>query len=142
MQDTMSRQLGRVFFLMVLTIVCLGVVAFWLLEDPLAEYQCELEYLPARGADLGFRTGRIPVRDYAEGPVGIVHIDPRGPMYAAGFRVGDIPLAHHGGMMEFCGALIGAAHGREERIYVTTADHWPTTEPQPRELLIPRSSVR
>jgi hypothetical protein len=138
MQEAMSRQLRRVFIVMVVTIVCLGVVAFWLLEGPIAEYQCEHKHLPSFGPNLGFRTGRIPVRDYSEGPLGIVQIDPRGPMYAAGFRVGDIPLDHHGGMMAFCGALIGAAHGREERILVTTADYWPGAEPRPRELLIPR----
>ena len=143
MPEAMCRQLRRVFLAIVVTIACLGVVVIWLLDGPIAEYRCEHETIPSLGADLGFRSGKIPVRNWQEGLLGIVQIDPLGPMYAAGFRAGDIPLAHHGGMMAFCGALIGANHGREERLYVTTADYWPSTEPRPRELLIPkRSNVR
>lgn len=134
----MSRQLWRVFLVMMVTIAFLGAVVFWLLEGPIAEYQCEHEYLPSLGADLGFRTGRIPVRDYPEGPLGIVQIDPRGPMYAAGFRAGDIPSDFHGGTMAFCGAFRGAALGQDERIVVTTAEYWPALEPQRRELVVPR----
>jgi hypothetical protein len=137
MQEAISRILGRVFVVTVLTIGCLGVVVFWLLKGPIAEYRCEHEYLPSFGADLGLRIGAVPVPNDPERPVGIGQIDSHGPMYAAGFRSGDIPLAHHGGMMDLCGALLSAGQGAEARVMVTTAEYWPAPEPKPRELVVP-----
>jgi hypothetical protein len=139
MQEVMSRQPRRVFLLLAATFVCLSIVVVWLLEGPFAEYRCEHQYLPSVGADLGFRPGRIPVRDWPEGPVGIIEIDPDGPMYAAGFRAGDIPLDHHGGMMAFCGALQSAALGQGAQIVMTTSAFWPGPEPRRRELTVPTS---
>jgi hypothetical protein len=142
MPEALSRQLGRVFVVMIVTILCLGVIVFWVVEGPMVEHHCEHEYLPALGAALGFRTGRIPVRDYPEGPLGIIQVDPHGPMYATGFRTGDIPLDHHGGMMAFCGAFQGAAFGQDARIVVTTVEYWPGSEPTPRELVVPKPPER
>jgi hypothetical protein len=142
MREALSRQLNRVLVVLIATILGLCVIAFWLLECPVAEYRCEHEYLPSLSADLGFRTGRIPVRDYPEEPLGIVQVDQSGPMYAAGFRAGDIPLDHHGGMMAFCGAFQGAALGEETRIVVTTAEYWPAPEPLSRELTVPTPPKR
>jgi hypothetical protein len=107
------------------------------------EFECEREYLPSIGQAFGFRIGRITVAGYGEGPLGFVEIDERGPMYAAGFRAGDIPLAgvDVAGMMEFCGLLRGASD-QEARIVVTTSEHWPVPEPQRRELVVPRPPKR
>lgn len=128
---------NRRFFVVVLTLSLLSVTTFWLLERPLHEYYCQHEYIPSMGAVLGFRAGPIPVSGDWEGPLGLVSVDEAGPMYAAGFRVGDIPLEYHGGMMAFCGALQYAESGGDARIVVTTSDEWPAAGLKSRELLVP-----
>ena len=143
LSEQLSSVLRRVFLLMILIGGCLAVVLFWLLERPLSDFQCEHEYLPSIAADLGLQIGKIPVRDWPEGLPGFVKVDPRGPMYGAGFRAGDIPMGRHeSGMVAFCGALDWADRGLDSRIFVTTAEHWPATEPQARQLAVPKPPKR
>ena len=143
MTDRMIADLRRVFLVMFLNGGCLAVVVVGLLHEPIADYYCEQEYLPSIGSQLGFKIGRIPVRDWPEGVLAFIQIDDRGPMQRAGFRAGDIPMGvHEGGMVTFCGALERAARGWDARIFVTTSVHWPGTEPQPRELVVPKPPTR
>jgi hypothetical protein len=58
-------------------------------------------------------------------------------------NAGDIPMGvHEDGMAAFCGALESAAREWDARIFVTPSVHSPSTEPQVRELVVPKPRKR
>jgi hypothetical protein len=133
-------ELRRVFFLLALTLTCLAATVFWLLREPYTQFKCEQEYLPSVGRALGFRIGEIVVPRYPQVKLlGFVEVDERGPMYAAGFREGDIPIGgvDVSGTTRLCDILRSNIEWYS-RIIVTTSAHWPGPEPNQRELLVPK----
>jgi predicted metalloprotease with PDZ domain len=96
--------------------------------------------LPKYEAAYGFRGGRIYLR-YASGEptdaYALVHVDPDGPLGRAGFRSGDIPVAHHGGVEEFDWALGHAEAGEAAPVTVIQASEWSSPNGQFRRLTVP-----
>ena len=136
--------LRRVFLLVTLTLACLAATVLWLLHDPYRQFECEQEYLPSVGRALGFRIGEIVVPRYPQVKLlGFVEVDERGPMYAAGFRKGDIPIGgvDVSGTTRLCD-ILGSNIDWYSRIVVTTSAHWPGPEPNQRELVVPKPPKR
>ena len=81
-------------------------------------FDCEHRYLPSVEGRFGFRGGRIslPGREYE--PYALLEVDPHGPLGQAGFISGDVPVNHHGGLEDFCGALQSADDGHNPEIRV------------------------
>ena len=81
-------------------------VAWFALGQPaFYAHECEHSYLPTAEARFGFRGGRVGVSDQGSSEYALVQVDPSGFLGRAGFRSGDVPVAHHGGLASFCYAL-------------------------------------
>jgi hypothetical protein len=89
------------------------------------DYECEHTYLPSVERRFGFVGGRarVPGDDWTA--YTLVRVDPEGVLGKAGFRSGDVPVAHHGGLAEFCAALqwSESAHDSFE-VEVINIDDW------------------
>lgn len=102
--------------------------------------------LPPYEDAFGFRGGQITVRDVRGEALelyGLASVDPAGPLGAAGFRSGDVPVAHHGGADAFAWALRRSECGEATTITVVHATAW--AEMQRRQLTVParpRSGAR
>ena len=88
-------------------------LAWFTLHSPEVSWrECEYVYLPSLETRLGFKGGRVRVQDdwiaYT-----LVRVDPQGVLGKAGFRSGDVPVAYHGGPLEFCAAVRWSESGRE-----------------------------
>jgi hypothetical protein len=87
-------------------------------------YDCRYSYLPSLQKRYGFEVGSVGVGDDGMRP-GLVEVDPAGILGKAGFRSGDIPIAHHGGFSEFCAAVQESASGDESfELVVINAGEW------------------
>jgi hypothetical protein len=94
--------------------------------------------LPSYEHRFGFHGHQLSVRDYRGESVelyGLVTVDPDGPLGAAGFRAGDIPVAHHGGAEEFAWALRQSECGKTAIVAVIQARAW--AEQEIRRLTLP-----
>ena len=135
-RDSMGRSvrrpnliaLGRREGLVVgLTLALIGVLTYWAFDHPAVWlYDCEHRFLPSLEARYGFKGGRMrtprPNDDYLY--YGLVAIEPKGAFEKAQFRAGDIPVAHHGGFSDFCGAMHIVEGGEESWVYVLRAPEY------------------
>lgn len=88
-------------------------------------------FIPEAETRFGFTAGTEVVKSRDGGTYSvfaIVEIEPGGALAHAGFRPGDIPVAHHGGFMEFCWALERAGRGFPETVGVVNGADWKVTE--------------
>jgi len=116
---TRAHFLALSLFLVLLSVLYLGVnefayPSFWL-ED------CEKTFLPSVQQKYGFKGGPMSRPNDNSLYYGFQEIDPGGPFAKAGFRRGDIPVDHHGGFRDFCGAMHVAEDGGEGRVTVMRA---------------------
>jgi hypothetical protein len=103
-------------------------------------YNCVESYIPSVQERLGFRLGLITPKGEDGQQWALVEVVPSGPLGQAGFRSGDVPVEHHGGVTAFCYAL-EAAHEVDgyRRIDVVNAADWDTEGPnRRRKLEIPK----
>ena len=102
--------------------------------------------LPAYEREFGFRGGEFTVLDYRGETLrlyGLASVDPAGPLGVAGFRAGDVPVAHHGGADELAWALRRSECGETTMVTVVQASDW--AERPLRRLTVParpRSGAR
>jgi hypothetical protein len=131
--------LGRKQYLyLTLTFVLMGLLIWWAVFHPAVYHQwCIRYYIPSVQERFGFRVGRISVPGLPYQPLALVEVTAGGPLSWAGFRVGDIPVDHHGGETAFCGALQGAERSGYSNITVINADDWDNERRSRRELTIP-----
>ena len=99
------------------------VVAVWPL--PYVVY-CAHSYIPSAQTRWGFTAGRLPLtRPSGDGAFfAITEVARGGRFDHLGFRSGDVPVDHHGGLIAFCSALRSAAHGEPADVVVVNADAW------------------
>ena len=95
---------------------------------------CIESYIPSFEKRLGFKYAPIPLPGGEGQRPGLVEVTPGGPLGQAGFRAGDIPVAYHGGVAEFCAALEGADDGYGRIDVVNIAD-WGSDGPNRRRSL-------
>ena len=102
-----------------LTVNLIVVAGIWLVADP-AQYRfdCEYRYLPSVQQTFGFQGGRFNDRSHDFEPYVLLRVDPAGSLGPVGFREGDAPVAHHGGLVDFCDALQQAERGVESQVHV------------------------
>ena len=83
--------------------------------------------LPEYETTFGFRGGRlrVSVGHTSDSIYALVAVVPDGKLARAGARSGDIPVAHHGGLWAFYGALQEASAGREGDFDVVAHSDWP-----------------
>ncbi len=91
--------------------------SFWL-ED------CEKTFLPSLEGKYGFKGGAVSRPNHNSVDYGFQAIDPTGSFAKAGFRVGDIPVDHHGGFRNFCGAMHLAEGGETAHVTVARAPEY------------------
>jgi hypothetical protein len=94
--------------------------------------------LPAYEQEFGFTGARVTVQDHRGESLtlyGLITVDPEGPLGAAGFRAGDVPVAYHGGAEEFAWALRRSKCGEATTVAVVQADAW--AQHQLRRLTVP-----
>jgi hypothetical protein len=121
-----------------MALALIGMLIAWAVFHPAVYHDwCLRHYIPSMQERLGFRAARIPVPGRTRGPLALVEVVPSGPMARAGFRVGDIPVDHHGGETAFCGALQGAEAGGYSKVSVANAADWAAGVRSRRELTIP-----
>jgi hypothetical protein len=88
------------------------MIAFWPIDT-------ERVLLPKYEAEFGFKGGRFMVPGTGSGTsYGLVSVDPNGPLGRAGFLVGDVPIAHHGGIGEFEWALRRSRCGEAKELTI------------------------
>ncbi len=112
--------LGRNQFLVIcVSLVAMATLIVWALLSPaFYAFYCEHHYLPAVESSFGFHAERIALPGNEYRPLAITALAPGGPFENAGFRVGDIPVDHHGGLNRLCSALRFAESGGEAHITV------------------------
>ena len=102
-------RLGRSQLLLLAAALCLVLSLVWFTLDSPAFFvhECEHVYLPSIEASYGFHGSRVPVPGSAANSevYALVHVDPDGVLGKAGFKVGDVPVAHHDGLAAFCDAI-------------------------------------
>ena len=107
-------------------------------------HRCVDSYIPSVQERLGFKLGLLSLPDSAEKRFGLAEVVPKCPMAAAGFRSGDIPVAYHGGMNDFCAALESATEpDGYTRVDVVNVADWNQeygAEGRRRELRIPKDN--
>src|SRR5215472_2285654 len=95
---------GRQYLYLTVTLILTGLLISWGVFHPALYHRWCIEYYIPRVQDrFGFRAARTVVRGLPYEPLTLVYIAPGGPLARAGFRVGDIPVDHHGGETAFCG---------------------------------------
>ena len=100
-----------------------------------SDYECEHTYLPSVEKRFGFVGGRTRLPDEDWRPYGLVQVDPEGLLGRLGFRSGDVPVAHHGGLATFCAAIHGSEEGRASfEVAVVNIAEWGNS---PRRFVIP-----
>lgn len=128
----------REYFFLTLTLLLISLLISWAVFQPALYHQwCLRYYIPSVQALFGFRAARISVAGLPHEPLALVEVTPGGPFSSAGFRVGDIPVDHHGGETAFCAALQGAQDGGYSDVYVINADDWGKARRSRREIAIP-----
>ena len=129
------------FLFFSLTLLALGTNVSWLLEAPILDAECK-RYILSVQEGFGFQAGPM----VATGPdsFGILHVIPNGAFAAAGFWDGDIPVAYHGGLGDFCYALTRAKEGKPTEMTVINVAEWSDGWSQARTIAVPPplSSVR
>lgn len=113
---TRAHFLALSLALVLLSVLWFGVwefayPSFWL-ED------CEKAFLPSVEGKYGFKGGAISRPDDNSVYYGFQAVNPTGPFARAGFRAGDIPVDHHGGFRQFCGAMHIAEDGVAAQVTV------------------------
>jgi hypothetical protein len=89
------------------------------------DYECEHTYLPSVERRFGFVGGRTAVPDEDGRPYTLVQVDPKGLLGRLGFRSGDVPVAHHGGLPTFCDAIHRSEEGRSSfEVAVVNIAEW------------------
>ena len=130
-------RLGRLQLAVVASLLAVFVSIYYLAFSPV---DVETVSLPKYEATYGFRGGRISLR-YQTGEqtqaYALVQVNPDGPLGRAGFRSGDVPVAHHGGVAEFEWALRQAESGQAAPVTVIQASEWSSPNGQFRRLTIP-----
>jgi hypothetical protein len=103
-------------------------LAFCALNDEgIYFYNCRYSYLPSVQKRYGFEVGSVRAGDDLR--PGLMEVVPGGILGKAGFRSGDIPMAHQGGFSEFCAAVQESASGRESfEVVVVNAGDWDNGE--------------
>ena len=131
--------LGRRNFFVLLFVLCsLAVLVAWAVLNPeMYAYYCEQHYIPSVAGRFGFEARRVPVPGYEDEFLGIAVVEPGGVLDRAGFRAGDIPVDHHGGLTRFCVALQSAEDGEEGHVVVINATEWASGYHARRELAVP-----
>jgi hypothetical protein len=118
--------LGRRQFLVVcLVLASLAALTAWAVLSPeMYALYCERYYLPSVQGRFGFQAGRVSVPGQEQALLVVTTVQAGGPFEAAGFRVGDIPVDHHGGLTHLCGALQSAEDGETADITVINMRDW------------------
>jgi hypothetical protein len=95
--------------------------------------------LPKYEAEFGFRGGRFVVPGAGSGRYyGLVSVDANGPLGRAGFHVGDVPMAPHGGgTNEFEWALRHARCGEAKELTVLRVPLGAAGHTQNHRLIVP-----
>ena len=130
-----AQRLGFLQFWIAAAILLMLVVVSVIVFSPVDTVSV---VLPLYQREFGFTGARLSVRDYRGEALtlyGLVSVDPNGPLSAAGFRPGDVPVAYHGGAEEFAWALRRAECGKATTIAVVQASAW--AEQQLRRLTVP-----
>ena len=99
-----------------LVFVVIAVVGMLAFSNAIENGWCQRYEIPEYERLLGFRMGAINVPEANE-TLGLVWVDPSGPLGKAGIRAGDVPRMHHG-LAEFCGELARVADRRPVEIEV------------------------
>jgi hypothetical protein len=100
------------------------------------DYECEHIYLPSVEKRFGFVGGRTRLPDEEWRPYTLVEVDPEGLLGRLGFRSGDVPVAHHGGLPTFCDAIRRSEEGRTAfEVAVVNIAEWSSYSP--RRIVIP-----
>lgn len=129
---TLSR---GTYVLILLIVIPAGAFMVWAeLYPSIHANWCVETYIPSFEGRLGFRYAPIVLPGGEGQRPGLVEVTPGGPLSRAGFRSGDIPVAYHGGVAEFCGALEGAKDGYGRVDVVNIAD-WNSDGPNRRRAL-------
>ena len=107
-------QLGRNQYLASCLTLCLALLlAYCSLESPSVYVQdCRTVFLPSVEREFGFRGREAPVPGRNRSAYTLVEVDPNGVLGRVGFRSGDVPVAYHGGLSEFCSAIRESVAGR------------------------------
>lgn len=102
-------------------------------------YTLAVEYfeLPRFERQFGFRGARLQLPGEATSSIyGIVEVVPGGILALSGVRPGDVPIAHHGGLWSFHGALQDSRSGREAEFTVIALAEWRDAS-QKRRIMLP-----
>jgi len=102
-------------------------------------YTLVVEYfeLPQLERQFGFRGARLPIPgDPSSKIYGIAEVVPGGVLANSGVRSGDVPIAHHGGLWDFYGALQEAQSGQPAAFTVIALAEWRDT-PLKRRIMLP-----
>jgi hypothetical protein len=116
---------GRPWFVVAFSLCLIVLLSLWVFVHPdVALYDCEHRYLPSMEGRFGFKGARISISGEEYKPYALVHVDAAGALGRVGFRAGDIPIAHHGGFADFCGAIRSAEEGYDPEVSViNSADY-------------------
>jgi hypothetical protein len=133
----MPLRIGRPWFVVTFSLCLIVLLSLWVFVHPdMALHDCEHRYLPSMEGKFGFKGARISVPGEQYKPYALVQVDPAGALGRAGFRAGDVPIAHHGGFADFCGAIHSAEEGNNPEVRVINAAHYESGEPR-RSIRIP-----
>jgi hypothetical protein len=81
--------------------------------------------LPQFERQFGFRGARLSIPGEPASEVyGIAEVVPGGILEQSGVRPGDVPIAHHGGLWDFFGALQEAQSGQPSEFTVVALAEW------------------
>jgi hypothetical protein len=81
--------------------------------------------LPQLERPFGFRGARLSIPgDPASTVYGIAEVVPGGILEQSGVLPGDVPVAHHGGLLDFYGALQEAQSGQPSEFTVVAVAEW------------------
>jgi hypothetical protein len=128
----------RHLFVLLFGLTSLAVLVAWAALSPeMYAYYCEQHYIPSVAGKFGFEARRLPVPGYEDELLGVSVVEPGGVFDRAGFRAGDIPVDHHGGLTRLCVALQLAEDGEAARVVVINAAEWATGYRARRELAVP-----
>jgi hypothetical protein len=102
-------------------------------------YMLAVEYfeLPKFERQFGFRGAYLPIPGSPSSQIySIAEVVPGGVLAQSGVRPGDVPIAHHGGLWEFYGALQDSRSGQPADFTVIALAEW-RDEPQKRRIVLP-----
>ena len=124
------------YLVLLLIVIPAGAFMVWeQLFPSIYYYRCIESVIPSAQGRLGFTFGPVVLPETKEQRLALIEVKPNGPLGRAGFRSGDIPVAHHGGVTEFCGALGAAEEGEAYGINVINLSDWSVDGPDRRRTL-------